>query len=207
VFDELDGIDPLVFALDLRSQSVTAPREIALVSPVQPDRSDVAFDDVLIDPLKQSHVYDLLVSMRTNRAHAKQDSDADPELAQRLPLRILVAEDNHVNQKVIVAQLRGLGYEADAVSSGREAVESLAVRAYDVVLMDIHMPQMDGISATREIRGRDTTARPHLIAVSADATRETRSACIEAGMDDYITKPVKASELAAALLRTVKKAS
>jgi signal transduction histidine kinase/CheY-like chemotaxis protein len=206
VFDDLDDLDPLVFALDLRSQSVSAPGEIALVASKHPEISDVAFDSVLIDPLKQSHVYDLLVSMRTNAAH-RHDGDGDPALAQRLPLRILVAEDNHVNQKVIVAQLRNLGYEADAVSSGVEAVASLAVRPYDVVLMDVHMPQMDGISATREIRGRDTGARPHLIAVSADATRETRSACLDAGMDDYITKPVKPSELAAALLRTTKKAS
>jgi signal transduction histidine kinase/ActR/RegA family two-component response regulator len=201
VFDELDDLDPLVFALDLRSQSVTAPQRVVLVSAIRPESSDVAFDSVLIDPLKQSHVYDLLVSMRTDTASTPEGSGNDPALAERLPLRILVAEDNHVNQKVIVAQLRGLGYDADAVSSGKEAVESLEVRAYDVVLMDVHMPQMDGISATRAIRERHNGNGPALIGVSADATTETRTACMAAGMDDYITKPVKASELAAVLMR------
>ncbi len=201
VFDELEDLDPVVFALDVRSQSVTAPSRIALVAADLSEASDVVFDALLSEPLKQSHVYDLLVSVRSD-PQARHETGSDADLAQRLPLRILVAEDNHVNQKVIVAQLRGLGYEADAVSSGKEAVESLAVRAYDVVLMDIHMPQMDGITATRAIRETHNGDKPVLIAVSADATRETRAACLEAGMDDYITKPVKASELAAALLRT-----
>jgi signal transduction histidine kinase/CheY-like chemotaxis protein len=199
VFDELEENDPIVYARDVRSQSVTPPGAVVLVGADGTD-GEAAFDAVLSEPLKQSHVYDLLVSVRSGPA--PHESESDPALAQRLPLRILVAEDNHVNQKVIVAQLRGLGYEADAVSSGQEALESLAVRSYDVVLMDVHMPHMDGITATREIRERNDGRRPVLIAVSADATRETRAACLEAGMDDYITKPVRPAELAAALLRT-----
>jgi signal transduction histidine kinase/CheY-like chemotaxis protein len=203
VFDGVDGLDPLVFSLDVRTQSVTAPSHVVLVSDEHTSASDVAFDAVLDDPLKQSHVYDLLVSVQAGPGERRDDMASDPALGERLPLRILVAEDNHVNQKVLLAQLRGLGYEADAVSSGREALESLNVRPYDVVLMDVHMPQMDGITASREIRERHHEHKPVLIAVSADATRETRNACIEAGMDDYITKPVKPSELAAALLRAV----
>lgn len=206
VFDGSDDLDPLVFALDVRTQSVTAPRRLVLVSAEHPEGADVAFDVVCNEPLKQSHIYDLLVALQSG-PRAATELESDPALAERLPLRILVAEDNHVNQKVILAQLRSLGYEADAVSSGTEAVQSTAVRSYDVVLMDVHMPEMDGISATRMIRERADEQRPTLIAVSADATRETRSACRDAGMDDYITKPVKPSELAAALLRTAKRAS
>jgi CheY-like chemotaxis protein len=116
-----------------------------------------------------------------------------------MPLRILVAEDNQINQKMIVSLLRTLGYEADAVSNGDEAVHAASVRDYDVILMDVHMPETDGITATKLIRERSTPGRPAIVAVTADTTREARAACHAAGMDGFVTKPVKIAELAAAL--------
>jgi PAS domain S-box-containing protein len=115
-------------------------------------------------------------------------------------LRILVAEDNLVNQKLMRLLLGRLGYRADIVANGREAVEAVQRQHYDVVLMDLHMPEMDGMQATSYIRAR-LGARPRIIAVTADVLDETQARCLAAGMDAYLTKPVDVADLTAVLHR------
>jgi CheY-like chemotaxis protein/anti-sigma regulatory factor (Ser/Thr protein kinase) len=203
VFDGLDAIDPSVLALELRSVSTTRPIHIALVTSSPETEHIGMFDSVLSEPLRQSHVYDVLVSLRAGPTDTSVSGDPhfDPSMGERTPLRILVAEDNHVNQKVLLSQLRNLGYSADAVTSGAEAVDANDLRPYDVILMDVHMPEMDGVTATRLIRERSGGAGPAIIAVSADATTQTKATALEAGVDDYVTKPIKIAELAGALRR------
>jgi CheY-like chemotaxis protein len=124
----------------------------------------------------------------------------DGALAARLPLRILVAEDNEVNQRVVLLMLRSFGYTADVVGNGLEAVAAIQRQAYDVVLMDIQMPEMDGLEATRAIRaGSSPTPRPRIIGLSANAMSGDLQAAKDAGMDDYLPKPMTPAGLRAML--------
>ena len=124
-------------------------------------------------------------------------------MAARLPLRILLAEDNAVNQKLALRLLAQLGYRADVAGNGLEVLDALARQRYDVVLMDVQMPELDGLAAAREIRRRWPRAGwPWIIAMTADAMQGDRERCLAAGMDDYVSKPVRTEELVAALGRT-----
>jgi signal transduction histidine kinase/ActR/RegA family two-component response regulator len=124
----------------------------------------------------------------------------DPTLAEHHPLRILLAEDNLVNQKLALRLLSLMGYRADVASNGTQAVESLERYRYDVVLMDVQMPELDGLEATRRIVQRwPDGQRPRIVAMTANAMQGDREACLAAGMDDYLTKPIRQDQLVRAL--------
>ena len=124
----------------------------------------------------------------------------DRQIAQRHPLRILLAEDHKLNQRMTLLILEQMGYRADVVDNGRAAVEALRRQAYDVVLMDVQMPGMDGIAATQEICREWSINRPRIIAMTASAMQGDRQTCIAAGMNDYITKPLRVEALMQALV-------
>lgn len=129
-------------------------------------------------------------------------SSPDKEFAKRLPLRILVAEDNIVNQRVIVHILAQMGYKPDLVENGAEAVKAVESLFYDLIFMDVHMPEMNGLDATLRIRQlRPGVGGPRIIALTADALVGDREKCLSAGMNDYLTKPIRADDIRGAIER------
>lgn len=131
----------------------------------------------------------------------RTDKTASESLSELHPLRILAAEDNPSNQRMLLEMLKKMGYRADAVADGREVLKALERRPYDLILMDIRMPEMDGIAATKEIRQRWPKKGPKIIAITAYAMAGDKEMCLAAGMDGYIAKPVQMDELAEVLKR------
>ncbi|MDX2254728.1 MAG: PAS domain S-box protein [Pseudanabaenaceae cyanobacterium bins.39] len=123
----------------------------------------------------------------------------DLAMARKHPLRILLAEDNVVNQKVALHILQRMGYRADVVANGLEVIDAINQRTYDLIFMDMQMPEMDGLEATRQViqlwRSGQVATRPRIVAMTANAMQGDRETCIAAGMDDYISKPIRSEEL------------
>jgi CheY-like chemotaxis protein/HPt (histidine-containing phosphotransfer) domain-containing protein len=126
----------------------------------------------------------------------------DPDLARRMPLRLLLADDNPINQKVGLSVLHKLGYHADVATNGVEVIKALDQRAYDLLFLDVQMPEMDGLEAARQICQKwSADKRPCIIAMTGNALVGDRERCLQAGMDDYISKPVRVEELQSAIER------
>jgi len=171
-----------------------------------PDAEKVKFSAFLTKPIKPSHMFDTLVSVfsgepiRVQRQGPGRDSQFNPEMGKLKPLHILLAEDNTTNQKLALRILERLGYRADVAANGLEVLEALDRQLYDVVLMDMQMPEMDGLEATRTIcREWPAAQRPRIVAMTANAMQGDRELCLEAGMDDYVSKPIRVEQLIEAL--------
>ncbi|MGA2488756.1 MAG: response regulator [Anaerolineales bacterium] len=165
------------------------------------------FTACLLKPIRARQLYNALVGIlasedsRLHRQEAPIRSEFDGEMGSRLPLSILLAEDYPVNQKLALLMLERLGYRADVAANGLEVLEAFERQSYDVVLMDMQMPEMDGLEATRQIRHRPGVSQPHIIAMTANVMKEDQEACFAAGMDDYLSKPIRVEELVGALHR------
>ncbi len=172
------------------------------------ENTEQLFNGYMSKPLRQSQLFDTLAELLVEEdqvpqvATAPKETALDAGMAERHPLRILVAEDNLVNQKLALRLLQNMGYRADLASNGIEAIESVQRQTYDVVLMDVQMPEMDGLEASRRITAKWSVGeRPHIVAMTANAMQGDREMCLAAGMDDYVTKPIRVNELMEALLR------
>jgi CheY-like chemotaxis protein len=205
---EMDGLELADALRRLRGDG--APQIIILTSlglrREDLDRSE-AFAAFLTKPVRPSRLFDALADVVGAQRTVLASPTAPPpassdDLAAGLPLRILVAEDNPVNQQLIVLLLEKLGYRADVVSNGVEVLEALDRQAYDVVLLDVLMPEMDGLTAARRIREQpEVDPRPYIVGVTANALQGDREECLAAGMDDYLSKPIRVDELVVALKR------
>ena len=203
---EMDGG---TLAAELRSELGEAVMPIIVLSSVATTgRRAAPIVATLTKPVKPSALLDALGDALGVRTRAEGDApttaSADLEgLAEAHPLRILLAEDNAMNRRLALILLDRMGYAADVVTNGLEAVAAVESQHYDVVLMDLQMPELDGLEATRRIHERFADgARPRIIAVTANAMAEDRDAAVAAGMDDYIAKPIRPAELADALRRS-----
>jgi signal transduction histidine kinase/DNA-binding response OmpR family regulator/signal transduction protein with GAF and PtsI domain len=200
---EMDGV---ALATQIRQRNAALP--LVLFSSLGRHEAGVAeglFSAYLAKPVRQSQLHDTLVGLLAKEfapkpATASAKPALDPDMAARHPLRILLAEDNVVNQKLALRILQQMGYRADLASNGIEAVESVGRQSYDVVLMDVQMPEMDGLEASRQICARwAPAARPRIVAMTANAMQGDRDLCLAAGMDDYLTKPIRVDRLVEAL--------
>ena len=202
VMPEMDG---LALAREIRRHR--DKRELPLVmltslGRLPQVRSSGVFSVQLAKPVKASQLYNALLQALAEQVQEPAVDEPDVGKPATSSLRILLAEDNAVNQKVALRLLDQLGYRADVAANGLEALEALERQPYDVVLMDVQMPELDGLDASRRIRERwPAEARPRIIAMTANAMPEDRQACFAAGMDDYLAKPIRPTELAEALSR------
>jgi signal transduction histidine kinase/DNA-binding response OmpR family regulator/HPt (histidine-containing phosphotransfer) domain-containing protein len=167
-------------------------------------RAAPEFSAQLTKPVKASQLYEALVRMlAAEAAPASKPGDVAAGSRPGTPaLRLLVAEDNAVNRRLVLALLGKLGYHADVVENGRAALDALEREPYDVVLMDVQMPELNGLEATRRIRARFLPGEgPRIIATTANAMEGDRQECLAAGMDDHLSKPIRVDELSRALAR------
>jgi signal transduction histidine kinase/CheY-like chemotaxis protein/tetratricopeptide (TPR) repeat protein len=202
----MPGMDGAELAQAIRAAGHTLP--LVLFSSLgRKEAHDGLFAAVLAKPLRQSQLFDTLVNLLAHEAAPQRAAEPakpkmDAQMAERHPLRILLAEDNVVNQKLALRLLSQMGYRADVASNGMEAVESVGRQTYDVVLMDVQMPEMDGLEATRRIVAKYPLGdRPRIVAMTANAMQGDREACLAAGMDDYVTKPIRVEALVEALMQ------
>jgi GAF domain-containing protein/CheY-like chemotaxis protein/HPt (histidine-containing phosphotransfer) domain-containing protein len=209
----MPGMDGLELATRLHERLPGLPTILASSVP----RHDVAGDPrweaagigaVIVKPIKASALHGalaIILDLGSAAEEAREHAGGilDPELATRHPLRILVAEDNVVNQRLALRLLEKLGYRADVVANGLEAVEAVGRQPYDLVLMDVQMPEMDGVLATQRILERWADGdRPWIVAMTAEVMRGDREGFLAAGMNDYVAKPIRPQELMAAIART-----
>jgi two-component system, sensor histidine kinase and response regulator len=213
----LADIEGLELAREVRSDARLAPTQLVLLSPLiedplPPDAGAVGIAAWLTKPLRQSQLYDTLVSIANGTTAATAGAPATDQdvgsAAETITAiepgrpRVLVVEDTPINQQVARGMLARLGYSADLASNGEEALDALGRGSYAAILMDCHMPRMDGFESSREIRRREGASRhTPIIAMTASAMRGERERCLAAGMDDYIAKPVRLQELRARLQR------
>ena len=183
-------------------ESYNATPLLLLTSMGQREISSSACTGLLTKPIKTAQLLGALVQLFCGTVQTAQVREQiNKDLAKSYPLKILLAEDNVVNQKVALKILDRMGYRADVASNGREAVQAVQRQKYDVVLMDVQMPQMDGLEATTGIREQLREDRPWIIAVTANALQGDRERYLEIGMDDYLTKPIQVDLLARALVQ------
>jgi CheY-like chemotaxis protein/HPt (histidine-containing phosphotransfer) domain-containing protein len=208
---ELPGSRGAALIIELRKTPHCQGTSVALLSSVGRANETVTMDTStllnLSKPLKPAHLQSALLRLISGSQPAPRPAQGSPRmdasLAGRLPLRILLADDNVINQKVAVRLLQQLGYSADIASDGLQTIQAVEQKEYDVVFMDVQMPGLDGLEATRRIRARQAEAAPPptlarklvIIAMTANAMHGDREKCVGAGMDDYVPKPVRPETL------------
>jgi CheY-like chemotaxis protein len=211
---DLDGVE---LAEELRAHNPDHPIPVVILSSIgQHAKTAPNITAMLVKPVKPSALHDALADALAG-ADDEPAGDADRSATDAAggairetaataratgDLRILLAEDNAVNQKLAIRLLQRMGLTADVVGDGQAAVDAVEAGEYDVVLMDVQMPELDGLEATRRIRTRWPERRIRIIGLTANAMAGDREACLAAGMNDYVSKPIRPEELEAAIAKT-----
>jgi two-component system sensor histidine kinase/response regulator len=210
---QMPSMDGLSLARSIKANATIASTQLVMLTslgylPEERRWREAGIAAYLIKPVKESRLFDTLVSVLRGSSQARRSQTAmlSENDVNRRAVRVLVAEDNVVNQKVALRQLQKLGYSADAVANGLEVLQAIKQIPYDLILMDCQMPELDGYEAARLIRSEEHTHRRggprlYIIAMTANAMSGDREECLTAGMDDYISKPVRIDEIEAAIAR------
>ena len=193
----MDGIE---LARSVRKKKPTLP--IILLSSLGDERNKDfpgLFNAVLTKPIKHQVLCKyILQELRNTGAkpvvEERTEAQNEQEFATQFPLRILLAEDNPINQLLATKMLNTIGYEPVKAETGIEVLEMMKAEHFDLILMDVQMPEMDGIEATKLIRSKGT-AQPVIVAMTANAMQSDQEECLKAGMDDYLSKPVRVDSL------------
>ena len=204
---QMPGMDGITLTREIRKLGSCQELPIVFLSSLAQEslntKTNIDATTYLNKPIKQSQLEKVLVAIFKEKivdSTQKFKTESNVKLVETLPLKILLAEDNVVNQKVAINILKNLGYRADIAANGLEVLAALHRQSYDVVLMDVQMPEMDGLTATRQICSQwAKEKRPRIIAMTANAMQGDRERCLSAGMDDYISKPVRREALSTAL--------
>ncbi len=218
---QMPEMDGMTLARAIKADPAIAPTRLIILTSMgnmhtKAELKAAGVDAYLVKPVKQSRLFDCLVTVLgnvvaehtfTESAKIAQPAPQEDDLTHVRKARILLADDNTVNQKVALAQLRGLGFTADAVANGHEVLTALKHVPYDIIFMDGQMPEMDGYEAARMIRQAERSANAswrvpvYIVAMTANAMTGDREKCLSAGMDDYLSKPVRRAELHSALMK------
>ncbi|MEM8863082.1 MAG: response regulator [Chloroflexota bacterium] len=198
---QMSGLDMVRY---LREQQVATPPIILITSvgnrDVKQEADDLGVEGYIYKPVKVSQLLNSMLTVLSNKPvrinKTTQKDKSIHKLAQKHPLRILLAEDNVVNQKVANRTLERLGYRIDVVANGQEAVDAATRQPYDLILMDVHMPEMDGLEASRMINSLDfESTKPTIAALTAGVLQQDREMCKAAGMEKFLSKPFRIDEL------------
>ena len=209
---QMPGMDGLMLAAEIRKIPATRSMPLVLLTSMgirtdAPEFAQGNFAACLTKPIKPVQLHEVLIRVISGvKAQAKTmpgSSKLDPTMSQRLPLRVLLCDDNTINQKVGMRLLQQMGYKPDLAANGIEALAALNCQPYDLVFMDVQMPEMDGLEATRTIRERQRKRQQHptykssiiIVAMTANAMNGDREKCLAAGMDDYLPKPVRPEDI------------
>jgi signal transduction histidine kinase/HPt (histidine-containing phosphotransfer) domain-containing protein len=208
---QLPDVDGLALANEIRNHAYGRYLPLLLLSSVRlrsddPRPANASISVFVYKPIRPAQLLDALcrsLSIQIQREKKAPPAPIlDADFARKLPLRLLLADDNPINQKVGLSVLNKLGYRADIANNGLEVLQALEQKAYDILFLDVQMPEMDGLEAARRICQRwPAEKRPRIIAMTGNALMGDREKCLQAGMDDYISKPVRIGDLQAALER------
>ena len=214
---QMPGRDGLALAAEIHKLPGAAMMPLVLLMPLglhsdAPGSTHIVFAHTVNKPVKPAQLCEVLVrALLSPKAAARQEPTSKPgqPLTERLPLSILLCDDNAINQKVAARILQSIGYQPDLAANGREALDALDKKPYDLIFMDVLMPEMDGLEATRAIRERqkDGVAHPNyqsriiIVAMTAQAMQGDREKCLAAGMDDYLSKPILPKDVRAIVER------
>jgi CheY-like chemotaxis protein len=197
---DMPSMNGVQLAKAIRDTGLKTP--IMLLSSVGDERTHEhanLFCSVLTKPVKQNLLCSYIANELRHQngvTHTQQNTSVLSNLSLKAPLRILVVDDNPINQKLAEHIFKKMGYDPAMASNGREALEILTVQKFDLIMMDVQMPELDGLEATRIIK-EQKKLQPVIIAMTANALDSDRKECLEAGMDDYISKPIRLEEMAA----------